>query len=532
MSIENSLTKNDLIDLVKIAGEITSQINQNDLFQLILNKAGELTDSPDGALILYDKDRDSLYFAGALGKNSDMLLKKYGEFAEEQIPVKGSKAGGVFESGKSLIVKSLKGDLEHYKKIDDETRQPTESMVCVPLQMAGENKGVMQLLNKRIGEYNNRDQILLENFAIYATIALRNANLFEGLIAHMGLYTSHQSNGGIEELFNQLKSPARVEKLTILFADLRGYRVLCQTINDPAKILAMTSKFVIMLSEQVLINGGIVNKFLGDGILAFFRDGDFAKRAVNSAFSMIAEFEKLKASWNDENSEQLEFLDIGFGITTDNVIIGTIGNSKVRDFTAIGTAVNLAAAFEKAARGGKRVLVDQLTYLAVKDILFEYDGPFNYELRQSDQRGGNIYKQYHLKKLSFKKPSKVFISHSQKDRLFVEEELIPLLNDMGIDNWYSKNDIKGGQSWVNSIYTAMDSCNFLFVIISNSSADSNWVKDEIDMAAARSYLRNKIIPIKIDDTKLENVNSFLLDKQSIDARNKDKFYLELKTIFS
>ena len=107
-----------------------------------------------------------------------------------------------------------------------------------------------------------------------------------------------------------------------------------------------------------------------------------------------------------------------------------------------------------------------------------------------------------------------------------------MLNDMGIDNWYSKKDIKGGKSWVNSIHKAMDSCHFLFVIISNSSADSGWVKDEIDMAASRSHLRNKIIPIQIDDTKLENVNSFLLHIQSIDARNKDKFYLELKTIFS
>lgn len=532
MSIENSLTESDLTALVKIAGELTSQIDLGDLFQLILSKAGELTDSPDGALILYNKERDSLYFAGALGKKSDMLLKKYGEFAAEQIPVKGSKAGGVFESGKSIIVESLMGDPEHYKKIDDVTSQPTESMVCVPLRMVDETLGVMQLLNKRVGEYNKRDCILLENFATYATIALRNANLFEELVAHRGLYTSRESNRSVQELINQLNSPARVEKLTILFADMRGYRLLCQTINDPSKILEMTSKFITMLFEQVLINGGVVNKFLGDGILAFFRDGDFAKRAVNSAFSMIDEFEKLKSSWNEERSEQLDFLDIGFGITTDNVIIGTVGNSKVKDFTAIGTAVNLAAAFEKEARGGKRVLIDQLTYLAVKDILFEYEGPFNYELRQSDQRGGNTYKQYHIKKLLSKKSSKVFISHSQKDRQFVEEELIPLLDDLGIDNWYSKNDIRAGKSWVNSIYEAMDSCQCMIVIISNASADAGWVKEEIDMAASRPHLKDKIIPIQIDDTKLGDVNSFLLHIQAIDARVKEKFYLELKSIFS
>ena len=532
MPIENPLTINDLTALVQIAGELTSQIDLKDLLQLILSKSGELSDSPDGAVLLYNAQRNSLYFAGAIGNNSALLLDRFGEFAQNQIPIVGSKAGTVFSSGESIITDYVPDDVDHFKGVDKETDQPTQSMICVPLIASGQRLGVVQLLNKRSGKYDERDRILLKQFANYAAVALRNASLFEELIAHMGLYTSPQFRGGVTELLNQLKSPARTEKLTVLFADMRGFRLLCQVINNPEKIIAISSQFASMLSQQVLLQNGIVNKFLGDGILALFRGEDHAYRSVMCAFSMLTQFSRLKLSWDEESIAQLDFLDIGIGITTDEMIIGTIGDAKINDFTVIGTAVNLAAAFEKEARGGKRILVDHLTYLAVKDAVAEIEGPVIYELRQPDQRTGNFYKQYHLKLLAPNTNDTIFISHSQADRQFVENELLPLLDKNGIKYWYSNEDIKAGESWVHSINNGLDLCNWVFVVISQNSSTSKWVKEEVDMAASRSQLLNKIVPIKLDDTKIEDVNPFLRHKQSIDVRNKEKYIKEILALFN
>ena len=532
MPIENALTKNDLGTLVQVAGELTSQIDLHDLLQLILIKSGELSDSPDGAVLLYNAERNSLYFAGAIGENAAMLLERFGEFAENQIPIEGSKAGTVYSSGESIITDYVPEDPDHFKGVDKETAQPTQSMICVPLIASGQRLGVVQLLNKRSGAYDERDRILLEQFANYAAVALRNAGLFEELVAHMGLYTSSQANGGVAELLNQLKSPARTEKLTVLFADMRGFRLLCQVINNPEKIIGITSQFATMLTEQVLIHGGIVNKFLGDGILALFRGEDHAHRSVKCAFSMLDQFTKLKLGWDQESIAQLDFLDIGIGITTDDMIIGTIGSGKMKDFTVIGTAVNLAAAFEKEARAGKRILVDHLTYLAIKDVVAEIEGPINYELRQPDQRIGNFYKQYHLKQLTANKKDTIFISYNQLDRAFVENELLPLLDKNGIKHWYSNEDIKAGESWVHSINNGLDLCDWVFVIISQNSCKSKWVKEEVDMAAARTQLLNKIIPIKLDDTNIEDVNPFLRHKQAIDVRNKERYIKEILTLIN
>ena len=520
--IEEILSPNDLLALVKIAGELAMRIDPEDLIQIILAKSGELTDSPDGAVILYNKERDSLYFAGAIGEDAAMLLDQFGEFSTDQVPVNGSNAGKVFSSGQSVMIESVSTDPWHYKGIDEETGRATLSMLCVPLIAAGEKLGAIQLLNKRTGNYNLRDQLLLEQFGSYAAVAIRNAGLFEELIAHMGLYASRENSGGVAELLNQLKSPPRAEKLTVLLADMRGFRMLCQVINSP-KILEFTSQFITMLSSLVLSHGGVVNKFLGDGIFALFRNGDHARRAVACAFKMLDEFSVLRKTWDENSPENLNFIDIGIGITTDEIIIGTIGSAKVRDFTAIGTAVNLAAAFEKEARGGRRILTDHFTYLAVRDMVGEIEGPFDYELSQPDQRKGNIYKQYHLKKMAPVLKTTVFISHNTSDQEFAEQDLIKLLDTNGIGHWYSKNDIKGGESWVQSINEGLDLCSWVLVIISASSAKSLWVREEVNMAAAQSRLLNRIIPVCLDETKPEEVHPFLRHKQAIDARDRIRY---------
>jgi adenylate cyclase len=513
--VEDILTPVDLLALVKTAGELAARIDLDDLLHEILNRAGQLTDSPEGAILLYSPERGTLFFADAIGGIAPQLLEKYGESSEEQVPVKGSKAGGVFLSGESIVVDSVAADPGHFKGVDEETGHTTQSMVCVPLSAGGERLGAMQLLNKRSGNYDRRDRVLLEQFAGHAAVAIRNARLFEDLISHMGLYASREFRGGAADLLKQLRSPAAVEKLTVMFADMRGFRLLCQVVNHPERILHMSNQFITLLSRQVLRHGGVVNKFLGDGILALFRYGDHAQRAVTCAFAMAQKFNALRKEWDDESNAQLDFLDIGIGITTDHMIIGTIGNEKIRDFTAIGTAVNLAAAFENDARGGRRILVDQLTYLAVKDSVAEVEGPVNYELRQPDQRVGNYYKQYHLKSLTAARRHRAFISHSHLDREFVEGELIKTLGANGIDYWYSKDDIKAGSSWVQSITEGLERCDWMLVVVSAASARSEWVKDEVNMAAAHPYLRSRIIPVCLDDTPPGDVHLILGFKQAV-----------------
>ena len=135
----------------------------------------------------------------------------------------------------------------------------------------------------------------------------------------------------------------------------------------------------------MLSRGGIVRKFVGDAVFAIFRGPDGSKRAVRSAFDMLERFDSLRRRWDASCNEDLSFVDLGIGISTGTVALGTFGTGMVRDFTAIGTVVNLASAFEFAARGGRRVLVDNKTYQAVQDIVEEHEGPTLFEVIKAGQ---------------------------------------------------------------------------------------------------------------------------------------------------
>jgi CHAT domain/GAF domain len=161
-SVKEHLHLNDLMELVQISRELAAQVNLEPLLQSILSKASELTNSPASSVILYNSRRlykgrrGSLYFAAATGDKSDMLLEKWGEFAEHQIPVEGSIAGKVFVTKQTLVVDKVEQDSDHFLGVDRDTHKPTESMICVPLTFADEKLGVMQILNKRTGNYTTR----------------------------------------------------------------------------------------------------------------------------------------------------------------------------------------------------------------------------------------------------------------------------------------------------------------------------------------------------------------------------------------
>src|SRR4029453_13399211 len=221
------LRTTDLVALMETGSDLAAEVNLKTLLGHILSRASDLTDSPDSSIILYKEDTKSLYFAAATGKDANHLLTTWGEYSDKKIPVHGSKAGEVFTKRRPLVVNRIAGEEGHFKGVDRDTKKDTASMVCVPLKVADKCLGVMKVLNKR-SSYTEHDCVLLEQFANQAAVAIRNAQLFESLLAHMGLYASREGAQGPLELLKELSQRARREKMSILFADMRGFTQLCE----------------------------------------------------------------------------------------------------------------------------------------------------------------------------------------------------------------------------------------------------------------------------------------------------------------
>lgn len=137
-------------------------------------------------------------------------------------------------------------------------------------------------------------------------------------------------------------------EMTVLFSDIRGFTSYAES-RDPAETITMLNAWLGFQSEAVLYFGGVIDKFVGDEILALFSGKDSAERAWACASSIQKKAALLAL-------ERKETLAVGIGIHYGPVVMGNVGAGDRLDYTVIGATVNLASRLCSAAKGGEVVI--------------------------------------------------------------------------------------------------------------------------------------------------------------------------------
>ena len=146
--------------------------------------------------------------------------------------------------------------------------------------------------------------------------------------------------------------PVPVEKI-ILFADIISYTAISEKMTLEGTLLFLNTYFEIC-SRVILGKGGEVNKFIGDGLMAYFDIGQ-ADIAIHACLDILEELRNLRQN-SGENSP-LKLLKSGFGLAQGQVIEGNMGSHFKTDYTIIGDAVNVASRLQGLTREVKRPLV-------------------------------------------------------------------------------------------------------------------------------------------------------------------------------
>lgn len=148
--------------------------------------------------------------------------------------------------------------------------------------------------------------------------------------------------------------------LTVLFSDISGFTTWSSR-QAPEDIRRMLNEYFEQMAGIVFSFEGTIDKYIGDGMLAFFGDPveqqDHAERAARAGIAMQRKVAELRRQWEPEGGMAIA---IRVGINTGEVIAGNMGSARRLDYTVIGSNVNLASRLESGARPGQ-VLVSKAT---------------------------------------------------------------------------------------------------------------------------------------------------------------------------
>ncbi|WP_300013696.1 adenylate/guanylate cyclase domain-containing protein [Pseudonocardia sp.] len=242
-----------------------------------------------------------------------------------------------------------------------------DGVLACPLTVKDLPAGV--LLARRDGGFTDRDRSLFASLSSQLSMGLENARLYHQLD---GLFRQYMSPDVATALLADPEQAAlggAVVEVTAVFADLRGFTTFSEQAT-PEEIVVLLNRYFEVATAAVLAEGGTVVQFVGDAMMALFnapaRQPDHAVAAARAALAMQAGIGAIAEPGSPT---------FRVGINTGPALVGNIGSTALRNFNAMGDAVNVAARLESIAEPGQVVIGGSTRARLPQDAQLDALGP-------------------------------------------------------------------------------------------------------------------------------------------------------------
>ncbi|AXI40702.1 adenylate/guanylate cyclase domain-containing protein [Sulfitobacter sp. SK011] len=373
--------------------EILAVISQNrhdeqPVLDAITQNSVKLCDAAGAGLWLLNSAGDATRLA-SIAQNQDQkgeaLVSVGLEFPRENV----SAMGQCYRDSRTMNIADnrddpyyLNGDPTAKKLVD---KVGMRSRLIVPLLENGIAFGCISLHRKEVRAFSDEEVTLIESFGRQAVIAIENVRQFKALeILNDELSERVSEQVGEIERVGRLKQflPAAVAEtvisqgadkmlsshralLGVLFCDIRGFTAFCET-AEPEETIEVLQTYHEEMGKLINAHGAGVDHRMGDGIMVLFNDpipcDDPAGDAVRLAIAMRARMTELGKDW-----KRMGFrLGFGVGVTLGYATVGIVGYEGRSDYTASGTAINVASRLCEMAEDGE-ILLSTRAAIAVED---------------------------------------------------------------------------------------------------------------------------------------------------------------------
>ncbi len=352
--------------LMEITKAVSSVLSTDNLFRLVIEKSLALTNAERGSLIEFT-DKGPV-FRVARTRDGQSI-------ADPEKTVSKSIIANVHQNGEPVVTMDALNDFAGVSNTI--AHLDIRSLVCAPLKVKDKVLGCIYVdsqISER--EFGGEALNLLQAFADQAAIAIDNARLYDEMIK------SREQEKRVRQVFQkyvpadvvrralEMDSTKRLstkQVCTVLFSDIRGFTSMSERM-EPEAVVSFLNDYLQRMVDIVFDEGGIVDKFIGDAVMAVFGapfpKPDDAVRAVRAGHRMLEELDRFNA---DQAAIGGVNIRIGIGIHTGPVIAGNIGSDKKMEYTVIGDTVNIASRVESLCKEHKtEFLITQACYDATR----------------------------------------------------------------------------------------------------------------------------------------------------------------------
>ncbi len=341
-----------------------SDFSKEDIFKKVSEMVFRLTPADRFLVLLKDANTGELATVAAEFRNPA------GPQAREQVTISKTVVDRVMAERVSLLSFDTQSD-ERFLQAKSIVMQNISSVMCAPLMSKSDALGVIYVDCRETMKLLKEDDLdLLNAVAAETSIAVDNALTHKRLLREelaRAKYRRFMPPHVVDEILanpDTLSLGGTNSFITALFSDIRGFTSMSERLK-PQEVVQILNEYFADMTPIVFEHQGLLDKFMGDGLMALFGVPYACEEAASNAVVAAIEMQRRMVRVNEDlTALGLSKIAIGIGINTGTATVGYIGSRDRTDYTAIGDTVNLAARLEKQAGAGQ-IIISRFTFEAL-----------------------------------------------------------------------------------------------------------------------------------------------------------------------